>query len=128
MEFPIDTDNLLQPPQIMGKSPKMLKVFKGIGRVAIKDLAVLISGENGTYKELVAKVIHYNSLRLNGPFVAISFTSIPKDLTEAELFGYEKGAFSEATGKKIGKIEEANGGTFFLEGISEIEKQLQLKL
>jgi DNA-binding NtrC family response regulator len=128
MEFSVDTDIFIQPPQIMGKSPKMLKVFKGIGRVAIKDLAVLISGENGTYKELVAKVIHYNSLRLNGPFVAISFTSIPKDLTEAELFGYEKGAFSGATGKKIGKIEEANGGTLFIDEISEIDTKLQLKL
>ncbi|MDP2753391.1 MAG: sigma-54 dependent transcriptional regulator [Nitrospirota bacterium] len=128
MEFPVDTDILIQSPQIMGKSPKMLKVFKGIGRVAIKDLSVLISGENGTFKELVAKAIHYNSLRLNGPFVAISFTSILKDLTEAELFGYEKGAFSGATGKKIGKIEEANGGTLFIDEISEIDTKLQLKL
>jgi two-component system nitrogen regulation response regulator GlnG len=128
MEFPVDTDILIQPPQIMGKSPKMLKVFKDIGRVAIKDLAVLISGESGTYKELVAKAIHYNSLRLNGPFVAVSFLSIPNDLIEAELFGYEKGAFTGATEKRTGKIEKANKGTLFLDEISEVDLKLQAKL
>jgi two-component system nitrogen regulation response regulator GlnG len=109
----------VRPPQIMGKSLKMLKVFKEIKRLASKDLTVLISGESGTYKELVAKAIHYNSSRLNGPFVAISFTSIPKDLIEGELFGYEK---------KPGKIEAANGGTLFLDEISEIDMDLQAKL
>jgi len=128
MEFPVDTDILIQPPQIMGKSPKMLKVFKGIGRVAIKDLAVLISGESGTYKELVAKAIHYNSLRLNGPFIAVSFVSIPKDIIEAELFGYEKGAFTGATEKRTGKIEEANKGTLFLDEILEVDLKLQAKI
>jgi DNA-binding NtrC family response regulator len=128
MEFPVDTDILIQPPQIMGKSPKMLKVFKDIGRVAIKDLAVLISGESGTYKELVAKAIHYNSLRLNGPFIAVSFVSIPNDLIEAELFGYEKGAFTGATEKRTGKIEKANKGTLFLDEISEVDLKLQAKL
>ncbi len=128
MEFPVDKDILIQPPQIMGKSPKILKVFKEIARVAPKNIIVLISGENGTYKELVAKAIHYNSLRFNGPFVAVSFISIPNDLIEAELFGYEKDAFSGATEKKIGKIEEANGGTLFLDNISEIDIKLQLKL
>jgi len=128
MEFPVDTDILIQPPQIMGKSPKMLKVFKGIGRVAIKDLAVLISGESGTYKELVAKAIHYNSLRLNGPFITVSFVSIPKDIIEAELFGYEKGAFTGATEKRTGKIEEANKGTLFLDEILEVDLKLQAKI
>ncbi len=128
MEFPVDKDVLIRPPQIMGKSPKILKVFKDIGRVATKDLTVLISGESGTYKELVAKAIHYNSPRHNGPFVAISFTSIPKDLIEAELFGYDKGAFTGATEKRIGKIEEANGGTLFLNEILEIDIKLQAKL
>ena len=128
MEFFVDKDMLVRPPQIMGKSPKMLKVFKEIGRVALKDLTVLISGESGTYKELVAKAIHYYSPRLNGPFVLMSFTSIPKDLIEGELFGYEKNAFKGAAEKKIGKIEAANGGTLFLDEISEIDMDLQAKL
>jgi len=128
MEFPVDTDILIQPPQIMGKSPKMLKVFRNIGRIAIKDLAVLISGESGTYKELVAKAIHYDSLRLNGPFVAVSFVSIPNDLIEAELFGYEEGASTGATEKRTGKIEEASRGTLFLDEISEMDLKLQAKL
>lgn len=123
-----DTDILIQPPQIMGKGPKMLKVFRDIGRVATKDLTVLISGESGTYKELVAKAIHYNSPRLNGPFIAISFTSIPKELIEVELFGYDEGVFAGATEKRIGKIEEAKGGTLFLDEISEIDMKLQEKL
>ena len=119
---------LVRPPQIMGKNPKMLKVFKEIGKVALKDLTVLISGESGTYKELIARAIHYNSPRLNGPFGAMSFTSIPKDMIEAELFGYEKNAFKGATEKRIGKIEAANGGTLFLDEISEIDIDLQAKL
>lgn len=129
MELPtIDTDILIQPPQIMGKSPKMLKVFRDIGRVATKDLTVLISGESGTYKELVAKAIHYNSHRLNGPFIAISFTSVPKELIEAELFGYGEGALAGASEKRISKIEEAKGGTLFLDEISEIDMKIQEKL
>jgi two-component system nitrogen regulation response regulator GlnG len=126
--FPVDEDIMMRLPQIMGRSPKMLKVFKEIKKVAPKSLAVLISGESGTYKELVAKAIHYNSPRLNGPFVTVSFTSIPKDLAEAELFGYEKGAFTGSTGKRIGKIEEANGGTLFLDEISEMDIKLQANL
>lgn len=124
----MDKDIMMRLPQIMGRSPKMLKVFKEIKKVAPKSLAVLISGESGTYKELVAKAIHYNSPRLNGPFVTVSFTSIPKDLAEAELFGYEKGAFTGATEKRIGKIEAANGGTLFLDEISEMDIKVQAKL
>ena len=111
---------LVRSPQIMGKSPKMLKVFKEIGRVALKDHTVLISGDSGTYKELVAKAIHYNSPRLNGPFVLMSCTSIPKDLIEAELFGYEKNAFKGATEKRTGKIEAANGGTLFFDDFNRL--------
>jgi two-component system nitrogen regulation response regulator GlnG len=119
---------LVRPPQIMGKSLKILKVFKEIKRLASKDLTVLISGESGTYKELVAKAIHYNSSRLNGPFLAISLSSIPKDLIEVELFGYEKNTSKGATEKNPGKIEAANGGTLFLDEISEIDMDLQAKL
>ncbi len=117
-----------EEPQIVGRSPKMLKVFKDIGRVASKDITVLITGESGTGKELVAKAIHHNSNRRTGPFVAINSASIPRDLLEAELFGWEKGAFTGAKEKHAGKIESANTGTLFLDEISELDQNLQAKL
>ena len=115
-------------PQMIGKSPKMLKVFKDIGKVAAKDITVLIAGESGTGKELVAKAIHYNSSRSLDPFIAINSASIPKDLLESELFGYKRGAFTGAIRDKKGKIEAANRGTLFLDEISEIGPDLQAKL
>jgi nitrogen regulation protein NR(I) len=115
-------------PQMIGKSPKMLKVFKDIGKVSSKDITVLITGESGTGKELVAKAIHCNSRRSNGPFLAINSASIPKDLLESELFGYKKGAFTGADREKKGKVETANGGTLFLDEISEMDPGLQAKL
>lgn len=117
-----------EEPQIIGRSPKVLKVFKDIGRVAPKDITVLITGESGTGKELAAKIIHYNSKRRTGPFVAINSASIPKDLLEAELFGWTKGAFTGANEKRVGKIESANHGTLFLDEISEMDTDLQAKL
>ncbi len=117
-----------ETPQMIGKSPKMLKVFKDIGKVATKDITVLITGESGTGKELVAKAIHYNSRRSPGPFVAINSASMPKDLLESELFGYRQGAFTGAVREKKGKVEAANGGTLFLDEISEMEPDLQAKL
>jgi two-component system nitrogen regulation response regulator GlnG len=113
---------------MIGRSPKMLKVFKDIGKVASKDITVLVTGESGTGKELVAKAIHFNSRRSGGPFVALNSASIPKDLLESELFGYKKGAFTGAVGNKIGKIEAANGGTLFLDEIADMEQDLQAKL
>jgi len=117
-----------ETPQMIGKSPKMLKVFKDIGKVASKDITVLITGESGTGKELVAKAIHFNSRRSSGPFIALNAASIPKDLLESELFGYRKGAFTGAVGNKAGKIEAANGGTLFLDEIAEMDPNLQTKL
>lgn len=116
------------PFQIVGKSRSMLKVFKEIGRVAPKDVTVLISGGSGTGKELVARAIHNNSRRKFGPFIAINSASIPKELLEAELFGWEKGAFTGATEKTGGKIQAADGGTLFLDEISELDINLQAKL
>lgn len=115
-------------PLMIGKSPLMLKVFKDIGRVASKDITVLITGESGTGKELVAKAVHYNSRRSINPFMAINVSSIPKELLESELFGYKKGAFTGAAKDKIGKIASANGGTLFLDEISEMGTELQAKL
>jgi two-component system nitrogen regulation response regulator GlnG len=117
-----------EEPQIVGRSPRILKVFKDIGRVASKEITVLITGESGTGKELVAKAIHHNSNRRTGPFVAINSASIPRDLLEAELFGWERGAFTGAKDKHTGKIESANGGTVFLDEISELDMNLQAKL
>lgn len=117
-----------ETPQMVGKSPKMLKIFKDIGRVAAKDITVLITGESGTGKELVAKAIHLNSRRSTGPFSAINAASIPKDLLESELFGYKKGAFTGAARDKTGRIAAAHGGTLFLDEIGEMEQNLQAKL
>ncbi|BCB97086.1 acetoacetate metabolism regulatory protein AtoC [Dissulfurispira thermophila] len=116
------------PFQIIGKSKSMLKVFKEIGKVAPKDVTILIYGESGTGKELVARAIHNNSRRKFGPFIAINSASIPKELMEAELFGWEKGAFTGAIGKTAGKIQAADGGTLFLDEISELDIDLQAKL
>jgi two-component system nitrogen regulation response regulator GlnG len=117
-----------KPFQIIGKSKAMLKIFKEIGRVSAKDVTILISGESGTGKELVARTIHNNSKRKFGPFIAINSASIPKELLEAELFGWEKGAFTGATEKKSGKIQAAEGGTLFLDEIAELDIDLQAKL
>jgi two-component system nitrogen regulation response regulator GlnG len=127
-EFHVDRNTLIHPPQIMGKSPKITRVFREIKKFAPKDdLRVLISGENGTYKELVAKAIHYNSPRRKGPFVVINMASTPRELAEAELFGHGKDSSTGSAGKKAGKIEEAAGGTLFLDEISEMDAGLQGK-
>jgi two-component system nitrogen regulation response regulator GlnG len=117
-----------EPFQMIGNSKAMLKVFKEIGKVSAKDVTVLISGESGTGKELVARAIHNNSKRKYGFFVAINSASIPKDLLEAELFGWEKGAFTGATERRAGKIQAAEGGTLFLDEIAELDMGLQAKL
>lgn len=116
------------PVQMIGKSRAMLKVFKEIGRIAPKDITVLISGESGTGKELVAKAIHDNSKRKLGPFVALNSASIPRELLEAELFGWSKGAFTGAIDSRPGKISSADGGTLFLDEIAELDIELQAKL
>ncbi len=113
---------------MIGRSKEMLKVFKEVGRVAPKDVTVLISGESGTGKELVACSIHNNSPRKVGPFAAVNAAAIPRDLLEAELFGWEKGAFTGAHEKRSGKIQSADGGTLFLDEISELDLGLQAKL
>ncbi len=124
----MDKDNYSRPPQLAGRSPKMLKVFKDIKRVAPKDLTVLISGEHGTYKEIVAKAIHIHSIRSKGPFIVASLTSVPKDSITAELFGYEKGTVKGTAERKTGKIEAANKGTLFLDEILALDIKLQEEL
>ncbi len=115
-------------PDIIGTSPVMAKVFDMIRRVAGSDISVLIVGESGTGKELVAKAIHRQSHRKDGPFIAINCGAIPETLLESELFGHEKGAFTGAHMQRPGKIESAEGGTLFLDEIGEISPAMQVKL
>jgi len=114
--------------QIIGSSEAMRRVFALIEKVKRTDSTVLITGESGTGKELVAKTIHYQSPRANGPFVAINCAAIPRELLEAELFGYEKGAFTGAVVSKPGKLEMADTGTLFLDEVAELDPALQGKL
>jgi len=112
---------------VIGRTPAMQEVYKVIGRVAPTDATVLIQGETGTGKELVAKAIHYHSAR-NGPFVALNCSAIPNELLESELFGYERGAFTGAVERRIGKFEAAAAGTLFLDEIADMPLALQVKL
>lgn len=113
---------------LLGKSRAMREVFTTIKRVSKTDARVLILGETGTGKELVARALHYSSLRACKPFITIDCTTIPKDLLESELFGYDKGAFTCAYEDKIGLIEMADGGTLFFDEIGDLEFSLQKKL
>ncbi|MCS6833637.1 MAG: sigma-54 dependent transcriptional regulator, partial [Flammeovirgaceae bacterium] len=113
---------------ILGTSPVMQEVFKMISKALNNNITVSITGETGTGKEVVAKAIHFNSNRKKKPFVAINIAAIPDSLLESELFGYEKGAFTGATARRIGKFEEANGGTIFIDEIGEMSLPMQTKL
>ncbi|MFZ6016602.1 MAG: sigma-54-dependent transcriptional regulator [Nitrospirota bacterium] len=113
---------------IVGKSKAMKKIFSLISRVSRTDANVLITGETGTGKELVAKALHFSSLRASKPFVTVDCTMIPSNLLESELFGYNKGAFTGAYSDKIGLIEMADGGTIFFGEIGELDISLQKKL
>jgi two-component system response regulator PilR (NtrC family) len=113
---------------IVGKSPKMLDVYRTIGTVAGTESTVLITGESGTGKELVARAIHEASARREGPFVSINCGAFPETLLESELFGYTKGAFTGAAGNRKGLFELANGGSIFLDEIAEMSTAMQVKL
>jgi len=114
--------------EIIGKSEKMQHVFTEIQTAAAGDISVLIQGETGTGKELIAKAIHDNSQRNTGPFVAFNCAAIPEGLIESELFGHERGAFAGATERRIGQFEQANTGTLFLDEIGDMPPALQAKL
>jgi two-component system nitrogen regulation response regulator GlnG len=112
---------------LVGKSPAMQEIYKTIGRVAQSDATVLLQGESGTGKELIARALHFHSGR-GGPFVAINCSAIPRELLENELFGHERGAFTGAVERALGKFELADKGTLFLDEISELPLDLQAKL
>ncbi|MGQ0562148.1 MAG: sigma-54 interaction domain-containing protein [Gemmatimonadota bacterium] len=113
---------------IVGESPRMLDAFKTIARVAKSAATVLVRGESGTGKELVARMIHERSARAKGPFIAVNCAAIPENLLESELFGHEKGAFTGAIGRRIGRFERASGGTLFLDEIGDMSLSLQAKI
>jgi len=113
---------------IIGNSAAIQSIYSLIDKSTRTNISVAISGETGTGKELVAKAIHYNSPRADKPFIAVNMAAIPKELTESELFGHEKGAFTGAAFRRTGKFEEANGGTLFLDEITEMDISLQAKL
>ena len=113
---------------MVGHSPAMQHVYKLIGQVATSDATVLVRGESGTGKELVVNAIHHNSARAQGPLIKVNCASIPETLLESELFGHEKGAFTNALFRRIGRFEEANKGTLFLDEIGERAPALQSKL
>ena len=113
---------------IVGQSAAMQSIYKEIGRIAAKPVTVLIRGETGTGKELIARAIYQNSDRANAPFVAINCAAIPETLLESELFGHERGAFTGATAQRIGRFEQANHGTIFLDEIGDMTPGTQVKL
>ncbi|MFZ9254973.1 MAG: sigma 54-interacting transcriptional regulator, partial [Hylemonella sp.] len=106
--------------EMLGQAPAMQDVFRAIGRLSQSNVTVLITGESGSGKELVAQALHKHSPRANGPFVAINTAAIPKDLLESELFGHERGAFTGAQAQRRGRFEQAEGGTLFLDEIGDM--------
>lgn len=121
-------ESLGQETAFIGKSKAVEEVFKKAGKVAAKDVTVLILGESGTGKELLARLIHMNSSRAEGPFVAVNSAAVPRDLMESELFGFEKGAFTGAIEAKKGKFELAEGGSLFLDEVGDMSPDLQARL
>ncbi|MBL8448624.1 MAG: nitrogen regulation protein NR(I) [Dechloromonas sp.] len=115
-------------PEILGQAPAMQEVFRAIGRLALSHATVLITGESGSGKELVARALHRHSPRAEKSFVAINTAAIPKDLLESELFGHERGAFTGAQAQRRGRFEQADGGTLFLDEIGDMPAELQTRL
>lgn len=113
---------------MVGRSKVMKLLYRQLDRVASSDITVLIHGESGTGKELIARSIHENSSRASGPFVAINCAAIPENLQESELFGHEKGSFTGASSRRLGKFEQADGGTLFFDEVAELSASLQSKL
>jgi two-component system nitrogen regulation response regulator GlnG len=123
-QTPLEGDDI----PLVGRSPAMQEIYRALARLMATDLTVMISGESGTGKELVARALHDYGKRRNGPFVAVNMAAIPKDLIESELFGHEKGAFTGAATRGIGRFEQAEGGTLFLDEIGDMPMEAQTRL
>jgi two-component system nitrogen regulation response regulator GlnG len=117
-----------ETPEIIGVAPAMQEVFRAIGKLARANISVLVTGETGTGKELVARALHRHSPRAANPFIAINTAAIPRDLLESELFGHERGAFTGATERRAGRFEQADTGTLFLDEIGDMPADLQTRL
>ena len=115
-------------PEILGQAPAMQEVFRAIGRLSQSNATVMITGESGSGKELVAHAVHRHSSRSDKPFIAINTAAIPRDLLESELFGHERGAFTGAAAQRRGRFEQAEGGTLFLDEIGDMPPELQTRL
>lgn len=125
----LNSNNTIEEsPEIIGEAPAMQEVFRAIGRLARSHITVLINGQSGTGKELVAKALHRHSPRSKQPFIALNMAAIPKDLMESELFGHERGAFTGATARRAGRFEQADNGTLFLDEIGDMPAELQTRL
>jgi two-component system, NtrC family, nitrogen regulation response regulator GlnG len=124
----VSEEQQAQTPEMLGQAPAMQDVFRAIGRLSQSNVTVMITGESGSGKELVARALHKHSPRANGPFVAINTAAIPKDLLESELFGHERGAFTGAQTLRRGRFEQADGGTLFLDEIGDMPFDLQTRL
>jgi two-component system nitrogen regulation response regulator GlnG len=121
-------ERMADAPEMLGQAPAMQDVFRAIGRLSQSNVTVMITGESGSGKELVARALHKHSPRAHGPFVAINTAAIPKDLLESELFGHERGAFTGAQTMRRGRFEQADGGTLFLDEIGDMPFDLQTRL
>ena len=121
-------ERMVDAPEMLGQAPAMQDVFRGIGRLSQSNVTVMVTGESGSGKELIARALHKHSPRADGPFVAINTAAIPKDLLESELFGHERGAFTGAQTMRRGRFEQADGGTLFLDEIGDMPFELQTRL
>ena len=121
-------EHVTETPEILGHAPAMQDVFRAIGRLSQSNVTVLITGESGSGKELVARALHRHSPRHDAPFIAINTAAIPRDLLESELFGHERGAFTGAQTLRRGRFEQAEGGTLFLDEIGDMPAELQTRL
>ena len=128
MRQAVDNVTLEETPEIIGQAPAMQEVFRAIGRLSRSHATVLINGESGSGKELVASALHRHSPRAEKPFIAINTAAIPKDLLESELFGHERGAFTGAAAARRGRFEQADNGTLFLDEIGDMPADLQTRL
>jgi two-component system nitrogen regulation response regulator GlnG len=124
----VTEERMADAPEMLGQASAMQDVFRAIGRLSQSNVTVMITGESGSGKELVARALHKHSPRAHGPFVAINTAAIPKDLLESELFGHERGAFTGAQTMRRGRFEQADGGTLFLDEIGDMPFDLQTRL